>query len=267
MKLMKSRFLIATIALILSACASIPLPWKRGDDGERSAGTRREDIAAHPGFVKPRPGKSTTVWTEAMDKKGTRIVISTSERSLWLMRDTAVVFKAPVAIGRSKPLIYKGKEYDFTTPVGKRKVIAKATSPLWVPPDWHYFEIAQEHGVEPVFLTKTSKIRLADSTRIEVRKNEVGRVNKLGNFWPFTPGKEIMFEGKVFVPPIGTDQRRIPEVLGTHKLEMGDGYLIHGTNEEGTIGDAVSHGCVRMYNEDVSQLHAIVPIGTPIYIY
>ena len=264
---MKSRFLLPVIALTLSACASIPLPWKKTDDGERSAGTRREDIAAHPGFVKPSPGKSTAVWTEAMDEKGTRIVISTSERSLWLMRDTAVLFKAPVAIGRSKPLIYKGKQYDFTTPVGKRKVISKATAPLWVPPDWHYFEIAQERGVEPVFLTKTSKVKLADSTRIEVRKNEVGRVNKLGNFWPFTPGKEIMFEGKVFVPPVGTAQRRVPEVLGTHKLEMGEGYLIHGTNEEGTIGDAVSHGCVRMYNEDVAELFASVPVGTKVYIY
>src|SRR5688572_3945086 len=152
---MKSSFLIAALAFTFSACASIPLPWKKNDDPERATGTLREDIAAHPGFVRPRPGKSTTVWTEAMDQKGTRIVISTAERSLWLMRDTAVLFKAPVAIGRSKPLIYKGKQYDFNTPLGKRKVLSKGTAPLWVPPDWHYFEIAQERSLEPVFLKKT----------------------------------------------------------------------------------------------------------------
>jgi hypothetical protein len=267
MKHLKSRFLIAATALVLSACSSIPLPWKKSDTPDAPATPRREDIAASPGFVKPLPGKSTSIWTEAMEQKGTRVVVSTHARSLWLMRDTTVLFKAPIAVGRSKPLIYKGKQYDFTTPVGKRKVLAKATSPLWTPPDWHYFEIAQERGVEPFFLKKTSKVKLADSTRIEVRNNQVGRVNKFGNFWPFTPGKEIVFEGKVFVPPVGTDQRQVPDVLGTHKLEMGNGYLIHGTNEEGSIGDAVSHGCIRMYNEDVADLYATVPLGTPVYIY
>ena len=48
---------------------------------------------------------------------------------------------------------------------------------------------------------------------------------------------------------------------------MGDGYLIHGTNSELSIGEAVSHGCVRMFNEDVARLYALVPIGTPIYIF
>jgi lipoprotein-anchoring transpeptidase ErfK/SrfK len=100
-----------------------------------------------------------------------------------------------------------------------------------------------------------------------VRGNQVGRVNQFGNFAPFTPGLEIIFDGRIFIPPFGTAQRRIPEILGSHKLEMGDGYLIHGTPEEFSIGEAVSHGCVRMYNEDVAKLYAMAPIGTPIYIY
>jgi lipoprotein-anchoring transpeptidase ErfK/SrfK len=100
-----------------------------------------------------------------------------------------------------------------------------------------------------------------------VRGADVGRINKFGNFWPFTPGNEIIFEGKIFIPPLSANQRKVPEVLGTHKLELGNGYLLHGTNEEGSIGEAVSHGCVRMYNEDVAQLYALVPIGTPVYIF
>jgi hypothetical protein len=196
-----------------------------------------------------------------------RVLVSTGTRSLWVMQDSETVFAAPIAVGRSKRLIYKGKEYDFTTPIGKRKVIAKGTSPLWVPPDWHYFEIAVERGITPVYLKKNSKIDLGDSTRIEVRGDEVGRVNAFGNFWPFTPGKEIIFNDKVFIPPMDSKQRRVPEVLGTHKLELGDGYLLHGTNEEGSIGEAVSHGCVRMYNDDVDRLYALVPVGTPVYIF
>ncbi|MGQ0814320.1 MAG: L,D-transpeptidase [Gemmatimonadota bacterium] len=264
---MKSGLFVAVLAVCVSGCASLPLPWRKKAEVPASVTPRREDVVAHPGFIKPQPGKSASVWSEALEERGTRIVISTQGRSLWLMRDTTVVFKAPIAVGRSKKLVYKGKEYDFTTPVGERKVVRKATSPLWTPPDWHYFEIAQERGVEPVFLKKSSKVTLGDSTRIEVRQNQVGRVNRMGNFWPFTPGKEIIFDGKVFVPPHGTEQRKVPEVLGTHKLEMGSGYLIHGTNEEGSIGDAVSHGCIRMYNEDVAELYAAVPVGTQVFIY
>jgi len=43
-------------------------------------------------------------------------------------------------------------------------------------------------------------------------------------------------------------------------------YGIHGTNDPSSIGHEVSHGCVRMYNEDVLALAAIVPIGTRVTI-
>jgi L,D-transpeptidase ErfK/SrfK len=44
------------------------------------------------------------------------------------------------------------------------------------------------------------------------------------------------------------------------------GYGIHGTNNPTSIGKAVSHGCVRMYNNDVLQLAKIVPNGTKVII-
>jgi L,D-transpeptidase ErfK/SrfK len=44
------------------------------------------------------------------------------------------------------------------------------------------------------------------------------------------------------------------------------GYGIHGTNDPSSIGKAVSHGCVRMYNRDVLQLADIVPNGTRVRI-
>lgn len=43
-------------------------------------------------------------------------------------------------------------------------------------------------------------------------------------------------------------------------------YGIHGTNDPSSIGHQVSHGCVRMYNQDVLALAAIVPIGTRVII-
>lgn len=44
------------------------------------------------------------------------------------------------------------------------------------------------------------------------------------------------------------------------------GYGIHGTNNPASIGKAVSHGCVRMYNHDVLQLAKLVPNGTKVII-
>lgn len=43
-------------------------------------------------------------------------------------------------------------------------------------------------------------------------------------------------------------------------------YGIHGTNDPSSIGREVSLGCIRMYNEDVVQLAAIVPIRTRVTI-
>ncbi|GKU78042.1 L,D-transpeptidase [Paenibacillus sp. L3-i20] len=43
-------------------------------------------------------------------------------------------------------------------------------------------------------------------------------------------------------------------------------YGIHGTNDPSSIGHAVSHGCIRMFNSDVLDLSAHVPIGTRVTI-
>ncbi|AZK46324.1 L,D-transpeptidase [Paenibacillus lentus] len=43
-------------------------------------------------------------------------------------------------------------------------------------------------------------------------------------------------------------------------------YGIHGTNNPSSIGHAVSHGCIRMYNQDVLTLSSLVPVGTRVTI-
>lgn len=42
---------------------------------------------------------------------------------------------------------------------------------------------------------------------------------------------------------------------------------IHGTTEPGSIGRAVSNGCLRMRNEAVMSLYDQIPVGTPVYVY
>lgn len=55
--------------------------------------------------------------------------------------------------------------------------------------------------------------------------------------------------------------------LGTHALAFEKkGYLIHGTNKPFGLGMRVSHGCVRMYPEDIVSLFAEVPVDTPVHV-
>jgi len=56
-------------------------------------------------------------------------------------------------------------------------------------------------------------------------------------------------------------------VFGTFWLGLSKPhYGIHGTNNPSSIGKYVSHGCIRMYNQDVNELARKVPIGTPVRI-
>jgi lipoprotein-anchoring transpeptidase ErfK/SrfK len=56
------------------------------------------------------------------------------------------------------------------------------------------------------------------------------------------------------------------DVLGTHRLNLGEGYALHGTNKPESIGQAVSHGCIRLRNEDILRLKRLMPIGTPVTV-
>ncbi|MFW6201346.1 MAG: L,D-transpeptidase [Gemmatimonadota bacterium] len=199
---------------------------------------------------------------------GRRIIISIEERRLWLADGADTLLTAPVAVGRGETFRYRGNTYRFRTPRGQRTVLRKKVDPVWRPPMWHYYEKAARRGLEAVQLERGRSYELSDGTHLEIRGEDVGRVNRFGNFHPWTPGMEIVFDGKIFIPPFGTRQREVPDALGPYALDMGDGYLIHGTwsGNRGSVGSAASHGCVRMYNEDLEKLYAIVDVGTPVYI-
>lgn len=55
--------------------------------------------------------------------------------------------------------------------------------------------------------------------------------------------------------------------LGDHAMRLSiPGYLIHGTNRPSGLGMRVTHGCIRMFPEDIEGLFGAVPIGTPVHI-
>jgi hypothetical protein len=198
------------------------------------------------------------------------IVVSMADHRLWYKQGKEVLYEAPVATGSGKELVGgSAGQWRFETPRGRLTVKAKDEDPAWVPPDWHYVEQAHKKGLGIVHLDPGGTLASGDGV-ITTQNGEVvkrysnGQTVSLGGG---VEGHEIIANGNIVVPPYGTSARRYMGVLGTRRLELGDGYGIHGTDHPETIGQSVSHGCVRMRNEDIEKLYPMVAVGTPVYIY
>jgi len=198
------------------------------------------------------------------------IVVSMADHRLWYKKGKEVLFDAPVATGSGKELVGGAAgQWRFETPRGRLLVKGKSENPAWVPPDWHYVEMAHKKGLGIVHLSPGQTIASGDGV-ITTQNGEVVRRYSNGSTVSLgtgVEGKEIVAGGNIVVPPYGTSARRYMGVLGTRRLELGDGYGIHGTDHPESIGQSVSHGCVRMRNEDIEKLYPMVTVGTPVYIY
>ncbi len=56
-------------------------------------------------------------------------------------------------------------------------------------------------------------------------------------------------------------------VLGDYALSIGDGYLIHGTIYKRFLGMPVTHGCIRMNDEDLEAVYKTLDFGSKVYIF
>ncbi len=56
-------------------------------------------------------------------------------------------------------------------------------------------------------------------------------------------------------------------VLGSYAMSIGDGYLIHGTIYKRFLGMPVTHGCVRLNDEDLEAVYKTLSIGSKVYIF
>ena len=199
------------------------------------------------------------------------IVVSIEERRLWLKQGDQTLFQTQVATGSGKSLVKEGSTdvWKFETPRGRLVVQNKEIEPAWVPPDWHFVEQARKRGLGLQRLNRGESIPAGDGSSVTVQGSDVVRQYPDGRVVPLeaTDGREIVVNGNIVIPPFGTNQRKYKEVLGTHRLNLGDGYALHGTNNPASIGQAVSHGCIRLRNEDIETLYNTVPVGTPVYIY
>ena len=103
-------------------------------------------------------------------------------------------------------------------------------------------------------------------------------VGRAGMQWAGTSIIDGKYIEPAWSPPesIRRENPRLPDVIpsgsphnpmGVAAMTLAGGeYAIHGTNDPGSIGHFVSHGCIRMYNADITDLYSRVGVGTTVVV-
>ena len=103
-------------------------------------------------------------------------------------------------------------------------------------------------------------------------------VGKAGKRWAGETRISGKYQHPAWSPPaeVKRDNPRIPDVIpggspsnpmGVAAMTLAGGeYAIHGTNRPGSVGGFVSYGCIRMLNDDITDLYQRVPVGTTVTV-
>jgi len=246
-----------------------------GDDRPRGLVTREELIVDRlrnmgienpdPAPRKPKDHADSLEWNRhrrAADAiPGRKIIVSVYDRHLWLIDGNDTIISTRAGVGMGIIVSRSGRSYDFSTPRGLRRVLLMEEEPLWNPPDWHFYSLGQRVRQFPA-----GGLTVSDGRRVVRRGEWVGYLQD-GEFTPIPREESLFFDGTLYIPPFGTENRKIPDVLGHFKLDTGGGIMIHGTNDPLAIGFPATHGCIRLDDEPLEQLYNEVKVGIPVYIY
>src|SRR5262249_43378359 len=103
-------------------------------------------------------------------------------------------------------------------------------------------------------------------------------VGRAGKQWAGVSRIDGKYLQPAWAPPpeIRRDKPSLPAVIpggsprnpmGVAALTLAGGdYAIHGTNQPSSVGGYVSYGCIRMYNQDISDLFGRVSVGTAVVV-
>jgi lipoprotein-anchoring transpeptidase ErfK/SrfK len=235
-----------------------------------TAGSSRQDTPTRTDYYF-RNKKDSLDWAKwkkvADNSKDFRILVSLQEKHLWVVIDEDTLLSAPVAVASGQTLTYQGFSKTFDMPRGRRMVNGKDADPIWTPPKWLYYEAAAELGLK-VKDIPSSGLTMPDGRRLYVNdENEIGVITEKGPEKFIDKNLHLIFDDVLYVPPVGTENRKVNGTLGKYKLDLGEGFLLHGTPLKNSIGLAATHGCVRLRDEDIEWLYENIPLGTKVYIY
>ena len=130
-----------------------------------------------------------------------------------------------------------------------------------------YYYPKPKKGEKPVVITYPVSIGKMD-WKTPLGETHVTQKEK-HPFWypPESVRKEHIANGDPLPP--GPQKPGPDNPLGDYAMRLAAGngtYLIHGTNNPMAVGMAITHGCIRMYPEDVAALFPLIPVGTKVML-
>jgi L,D-transpeptidase ErfK/SrfK len=168
---------------------------------------------------------------------GYHLTIDTYQNRFHLWLGNMLVRSGYCGTGKGWETNEQGLTWDFSTPRGIRYVEEKGTNPYWYRPDWYW----QEQNLRP-----------PSEAEVVVIPEELSYGDQISYYRDSLTASE-----RVYV-------RAVPGVLGSYKIDLGGGILLHyGVGR----GRNVSHGCIRLSGDDLEALYRTLPIGAPVIIY
>ena len=154
------------------------------------------------------------------------------------------------------------RRYNALTPIQNYLIINTT--------DNHFYLYRNKLLVREGFVSTGSNIRLQSHDEREWffrtpkgRKTVKGKITR-----PVWRKPDWAFvEDGLPVPSANHPSRYEAGVLGDYALSLGDGYLIHGTLYKRFLGMPVTHGCIRLNDEDLEFIFKSLNVGSRVYIY
>ena len=101
---------------------------------------------------------------------------------------------------------------------------------------------------------------------IEVSEQTYYRWRKEYGGMTVSQAKQLKEMEKENARDIAAGKRCFKGAIGSHALNIGKTYAIHGTRNTASLGKKVSHGCVRTENQKMAKIYDLMDVGDKVYI-
>ncbi len=165
------------------------------------------------------------------------LLIDTGQNRFHLRRGDLLVRSGYCGTGKGWTSNALGQTWDFSTPRGLRYVERTGENPYWYRPDWYWLEM---------------NMRPPSDDQVVVIPQDLSYSEQIAYY-----NDSLTSSERVYV-------RAVPGVLGSYKIDLGGGVLLHYGSGRGSN---VSHGCIRLGSADLEALYRTLPLGAPVLIY
>ena len=204
-----------------------------------------------------------------MRSTGYRIVVDLFQRELYVLDRDDTLRVAPAATAMNATLSYGGRTWRFETPRGMRTVRGKDKDPSWTPPEWHFAEVALENGLKLRSMVgrPAHQAEGRHDPHVEGRRGRHHPAGQRRRSCRWCSTSTSCSTTRCSSRRRGRSIARSRASSATTGSTSATATCCTARRTRNSIGAAVTHGCVRLADDDIEWLYENVPVGTKVYIY